>query len=1005
MRKYFILFAVLLTLSFTKVSSQQISFQKLYTMGLGTMTLSQSVHQTSDDGYILSGFQNKIPPINIELIKTNSMGVTQWAKKYGVNLLPSPLPPTEDITRIQMPYCTRQTTDGGYIIAGQLSSKCYLLKIDPAGAISWAKTYADNSCGKVVKQTADGYIVTGYKVDNTKTDSTSIYLLKVNTTGGIVWDKVIKISALENDMATGVEEVTDGYVVCGYTTQRLASDTTTDIVLLKTDLAGSLLWSNTYGDDAESEEAYDLKKIPTGFILTGSTTKTSSGADGSDLFILKTDASGVPAFSSAYSVGLSDIGYRICPTATGYAVLGTTFGTISLSLLSNFILKTDAFGSPTFGETFGQQFASNFFADGQQTSDGGFVLSGWGQSISMDVLLIKTQASGLAGCFESPAFTIQRTYTPTPGVFTPTITSPGTSSTINAMVMTQTVNDSILCMPLTVDAGADRTVCQYESTILGGSPTAVGGSSPYTFSWLPTNDLSDASIANPIFIPSTAGTFTYIVTVTDNSSTVDMDTIVITVNPTPTATLDPFGSYCISADPFELTTGTPAGGTYSGTGVTGTTFSPADAGVGTHIISYTFANAFGCADTAMQSIIVYNPDPTITPAGPFCSNAPLVTLQAASPGGVWSGPGITDSVGGVFDAYIAGPGSHIIYYGFPAPCQTMDSVIIIVNPSANATINWPGLLCVFDNSVILTAAETGGIWSGNGIINPATGEFSPDSAGIGIVQVFYQITGQCGDKDSLNLVITGPLNATITPAGPFCSNNMPVNLTAVDSSGVWSGLGIINPVTGSFSPVVSGAGTHTIHYVISGSCGDSDSTTITVNLAPEINAAVKNESCLNAADGSINLTISGGTPAYHYYWNTDSSSQAQNTLPILNLHPGHYFIRVSDSKGCSDTNSYNIVASVTPCFLPHVWVPNIFSPNNDGQNDVLYVRGMGVKELTFYIYDRWGEKVFETTDQAKGWDGTFKNKPMNSAVYVYYLKAILIDDKVIDKKGNITLVR
>eukprot|EP00825_Cyclidium_porcatum_P049858 TRINITY_DN8708_c0_g1_i2.p1 TRINITY_DN8708_c0_g1~~TRINITY_DN8708_c0_g1_i2.p1 ORF type:complete len:143 (+),score=17.80 TRINITY_DN8708_c0_g1_i2:3-431(+) len=85
-------------------------------------------------------------------------GVTQWAKKYGVNMLPSPLPPTEDPTKLQMPYCTRQTSDGGYIIAGQLSSKCYLLKIDAAGAVTWAYTYADNSCGNVVKQTADGYL-------------------------------------------------------------------------------------------------------------------------------------------------------------------------------------------------------------------------------------------------------------------------------------------------------------------------------------------------------------------------------------------------------------------------------------------------------------------------------------------------------------------------------------------------------------------------------------------------------------------------------------------------------------------------------------------------------------------------------------------------------------------------------------------------------------------------------------------------------------------------------
>lgn len=1005
MKKYFIITVLLLVYPFFRVSAQQVSFQKLYSMGLGSMVLSQSVQQTADKGYLMSGFQNKIPPINIELIKTDSMGVTQWAKKYGVNLLPSPLPPTEDPTKLQMPYCTRQTSDGGYIIAGQLNSRCYLLKIDVAGAVTWAYTYADNSCGNVVKQTADGYIVTGYKVDNTKSDSTSIYLLKVNTSGALQWDKVFKVSALENDMATGVEAVIDGYVVAGYTTERLASDTTRDIVLLKTDLSGALQWSKTYGEDVESEEAYDLKKTATGFLLTGSTTKTASGADGSDMFIIATDFSGSITYSSAYTVGLTDIGYRICPTTTGYAVLGTTFGTLSLSLLNYFVLKTDLVGIPTFAEIFSQQFASNFFTDGQQVADGGYVLSGYGQSISMDILLVKTNASGTTGCNELPAIHIQRTFSPPVTTFTPTITSPGTSSSVNAMMMTQTVYDSILCMPLTVEAGLDRTLCQYESSVIGGSPSAAGGSTPYTYAWLPATDLDDPSIANPTLIPTTAGTVTYTLTVTDNVGTVATDQIVVTVNPTPTATLDPFGSYCISADPFQLTTGTPTGGTYSGPGVSGTTFTPSDAGVGTHSISYTFTNTFGCSDTAMQDIIVYNPDPVITPAGPFCSNIAPVTLHAASPGGVWSGPGITDSIAGTFDPSVAGAGSHIIQYGFPAPCQTFDTTVIIVIQSSDATINWPGLLCVYDNSVILTAAETGGTWSGTGIVNPATGEFSPATAGMGTVKVYYEIVGVCGDKDSINLIVTGPLNAHINPSGPFCSNHMPVTLTAIDSSGVWSGPGIINPSTGSFSPVIAGPGTHLIYYVIAGNCGDSDSALVVVNPAPEINAVVKPESCLDKNDGSINLTISGGTPLYHYRWNNDSISQSQNTLPVINLVPGHYLVRVTDSKGCTDTNSYNIIASNVPCYLPHVWVPNIFSPNNDGQNDILYVRGMGVKELTFYIYDRWGEKVFESTDPANGWDGTYKNKPMNSAVYVYYLKAVLIDGNTVDKKGNITLVR
>jgi gliding motility-associated-like protein len=88
-----------------------------------------------------------------------------------------------------------------------------------------------------------------------------------------------------------------------------------------------------------------------------------------------------------------------------------------------------------------------------------------------------------------------------------------------------------------------------------------------------------------------------------------------------------------------------------------------------------------------------------------------------------------------------------------------------------------------------------------------------------------------------------------------------------------------------------------------------------------------------------------------------------------------------------------------------IYVPNIFSPNNDGSNDVLYVHGQGITELQLTIYDRWGELVFETTDMAQGWDGWYKGKVMDNAVFVYYLKATFYTGEQVTKKGNITLLK
>jgi len=88
-----------------------------------------------------------------------------------------------------------------------------------------------------------------------------------------------------------------------------------------------------------------------------------------------------------------------------------------------------------------------------------------------------------------------------------------------------------------------------------------------------------------------------------------------------------------------------------------------------------------------------------------------------------------------------------------------------------------------------------------------------------------------------------------------------------------------------------------------------------------------------------------------------------------------------------------------------LFVPDAFSPNNDGQNDILYVRGDCINTMDFLIFDRWGNKVFESENQSIGWDGSYKGQAMNTGTYVWYLKVTLNDGTVVNKKGSVALVR
>lgn len=152
---------------------------------------------------------------------------------------------------------------------------------------------------------------------------------------------------------------------------------------------------------------------------------------------------------------------------------------------------------------------------------------------------------------------------------------------------------------------------------------------------------------------------------------------------------------------------------------------------------------------------------------------------------------------------------------------------------------------------------------------------------------------------------------------------------------------------------------------------------------------------------AINLNGSG---ALSYQW-SPAYNITSLTKPKVTVNPyktTQYILTGYNSKKCFSKDTINVIV-IEDC--GEMYVPNAFTPNNDGANDVLYVRGRCLQSLTFMVFNRWGEKVFETTDQSQGWDGTYKGEPMNTAVFVFRLEGKTYDGKAYTMKGNVTLIR
>jgi gliding motility-associated-like protein len=192
-----------------------------------------------------------------------------------------------------------------------------------------------------------------------------------------------------------------------------------------------------------------------------------------------------------------------------------------------------------------------------------------------------------------------------------------------------------------------------------------------------------------------------------------------------------------------------------------------------------------------------------------------------------------------------------------------------------------------------------------------------------------------------------------------------------------------------------------------GSCiPDTDYVKLTVHPLPDVTAS--GEATIIAGN-STNIQATGNL-IDKFKWEP-AESLSCNDCPDPTASPlktTEYIIRVYTTFGCVDSDKVTITVL---CDKSQIFIPNTFTPNGDGQNDVFYPRGVGLGNIkSFRIYNRWGEVVFEKNnitmnDKTQGWDGTFKGNVLAPDVFVYTMEAVCEGGQSLNIKGDITIVR
>ena len=349
-----------------------------------------STQQTSDGGYILAGETDSFGAGNYDFLVTKLFadGTVQWSKTFGGTGY-------DGVFYESYSMAIRQTSDGGYIVAGDTNSfgagdeDLLIIKLTNSGTIQWAKTFgtATYEWSPFIEQTVDG----GYIVSSIGwySGSRDFLIIKLTSTGTIQWQKFLYGASW--DRPHSIRQTSDGgYIVAGETGSFGAGST--DFLIIKLSSSGVIQWQKAYGG-GNSDAAWSAEQTSDGGYIvagdSGSFPPTSNG----DFLIIKLTGTGVIQWQKTFDISWYDREPLIHETlGGGYILAGTT---MVAGNDDSVIMKLSSSGSVEWAKTFGA-VADDRARSVQQTSDGGYVVAGWPDSgnYTNDFLIIKTDLNG-----------------------------------------------------------------------------------------------------------------------------------------------------------------------------------------------------------------------------------------------------------------------------------------------------------------------------------------------------------------------------------------------------------------------------------------------------------------------------------------------------------------------------------------------------------------------------------------------------------------------------------
>jgi large repetitive protein len=466
-------------------------------------------------------------------------------------------------------------------------------------------------------------------------------------------------------------------------------------------------------------------------------------------------------------------------------------------------------------------------------------------------------------------------------------------------------------------------------------------------------------------------------------------TVNVTVTPNVTPTFSFATSICEGAT-------APALPSTSGNGVTGT-WSPSTVS-NTASGSYTFTPTAGlCALPVTVNITV---NPILTPTFSFgaalsiCNGATAPALPGTSTNGIvgtWSPATISNTASGTY-TFTPNAGQ----------CGTTATLNVTVVANTIPTFSFGTTLTICSGGTVPALPTTSdnsvnGTWSPSTVSNTASGTYT-----------FTPTGGVCATTQTFTVTV----NPIVTPAFSFgttasiCVGASVPTLVTTSS----------NNITGTWSPAtVSSATAGTTVYTFTptaGQCAVPQTYTVEVSTVPTVTVPAN----ITVNDGTVipatNFTITP-TGATVTWTNSNTAiglaaSGTGNVPQFTATNPGNTDITATitvtpRNNGCIGTaRTYTITVKALD---KGVFVPNVFSPNNDSKNDKLMIYGNYINKVEMRIFNQWGQQVAFLNSKSQGWDGTHKGKPQPVGVYVYALRAVMTDGRTVDLKGSITLVR